>query len=42
MAARGLPGAGQRIPIFAAMAAVALAMLWWMVRHVGNAGPAAG
>ena len=42
MAARGLPGAGQRIPIFAAMAVVSLAMLWWMMRHVGNAGIAAG
>lgn len=42
MAARGLPGGGQGIPIFAAMAVVSLAVLWWMLRHVGNAGPAAG
>jgi len=32
MAARNVPGGGQRIPVFAAMAAVSLALCWGMLR----------
>lgn len=41
MAVRGVPGGGQRIPVFAVMAVVSLTMLWGMMRRIGKAGPAA-
>lgn len=38
MAARGLPGGGQRIPMFAAVAAVSLAVLWGIMQRVREPG----
>jgi hypothetical protein len=40
MAARGVPGGGQRIPMFAVMAVVSLSLLAGMVRKVRRPGPA--
>jgi len=34
MAARGLPGGGQRLPVFVVMAAASLAMLWALLRRI--------
>jgi hypothetical protein len=42
MAARDVPGGGQRIPIFAGMAVVSAGMFWGMIRRVGQAPRSAG
>lgn len=36
MAARGVPGGGQRIALFAVMGAVSLTVLWLMLRKLAS------